>query len=348
MGTSGRAKSLDRAPAENFGAQSATAEMAARATAMGRLRLKAMGIDPGLTSFDARGFEGGTPVARATLERHASAFVDGFNIAIATREEELASRLTTVDVADRGLAYEGSGMALALLDTMSPLRRSRLARLLASHGHQHRYMLHVGAGWALAAMRRRPGVVMRCFDPFIRWLAVDGYGFHEGFFHTRRAFAGRSPLRRPRGYEQRAYDQGLGRCLWFVAAADVDAATAAVERFAPQRRPDLWSGLGLAASYTTAAPAAELDRLREQAGAHAAHLVQGAAFAVNARLEADNVVAHTRDAAELLCGRSVEDVAEIVDIARSDLWADSTGHGYEEWRSRIRERLAPVAAGIAR
>lgn len=342
MSADGSVTPSKTASPENFDAHSASQE---NGSAFRALRRKALGIDPALTSFDARGFHGGTPAARATLQRHAGAFVDGFNIAVAVREDQLAERLRTVAEADRGFAYEGSAMALALLDTLTPLPGSRLASLLATHGRRHRYMVHVGAGWALAALRRRPGAVLRSFDPFIRWLAVDGYGFHEGFFHTRRSFSGRPPLRRPRGYEQRVFDQGLGRSLWFVAVADVDAAADAVARLPARRRPDLWSGLGLAAAYTTVAPPADLDRLAELAGAHAAHVVQGAAFAVSARQEAGNVVAHTRVAAELLCGRCVEDVAELVDAARRDLWPDRTGHGYEEWRTRIRERLISATSG---
>lgn len=309
-------------------------------TTLGKLRLRTFGIDSSETSFAVRGFRGGAPAARAQLEGHAGAFVDGFNAAIAAREQDLEARLRAIAVADRGFAYEGAAMALALLDILSPAGRgSRLERLLGSHGRPHRYMAHVGAGWALAVMRRRPGKVLASFDPFISWLAIDGYGFHEGFFRTSRSFAGKLPLRRPRGYEQRVFDQGLGRSLWFVAAADVDAAAAAVGRFAANRRADLWSGLGLAAAYTTVASPADLVRLWEVAGPNAPHVVQGAAFAVSAREEAGNVVPHTRVAAQSLCGRPVEQVAELVDDARAGLHADRSGHAYEQWRTRIRERL---------
>lgn len=73
--------------------------------AVRRLRTRALSIDPALTRFDARGFDGGTLAARSTLERHASAFVDGFNIAVAVPDDELAARLRAVDVADRGFAW---------------------------------------------------------------------------------------------------------------------------------------------------------------------------------------------------------------------------------------------------
>lgn len=350
MSASGSVTPSKRATAERSGTHTASSEKPVgdgSLRALGRLRLRTLGIDPAKVSFDVRGFAGGTPAARALLERHAGAFIEGFNIAVAVLEEQLASRLRTVIAADRGFAYEGAAMALALLDMLTPLPSSRLARLLSSHGRPHRYMGHVGAGWAMAVLRRRPGTELRSFDPFLRWLSVDGYGFHEGFFHTRRSLAGKPPLRRLRGYEQHAFDQGLGRSLWFVAAADVDAAAAAVARFPAQRRPDLWSGVGLAAAYTTAAPPGDLSRLAERAGPQVAHVVQGAAFAVSARHEAGNIVAQTQVAAELLCGRAIEDVAELVNRARSDLRADRTGQAYEEWRSRIRECMVPALPGVA-
>lgn len=334
------------ASAESFAAQTATREKRSAGGTLARLRLMALGIDPAKTSFAARGFAAsGDAAARTTLERHAGAFVSGFNIAVVAPEEALQTRLRDVVLADRGFAYEGAAMALALLDQLTPGRGSRLGRLLDTHGYPHRYMGHVGAGWALAVLRRRPGATLRSLDPLLRWLATDGYGFHEGFFHTRRSLAAKLPLRRPRGYEQRAFDQGLGRSLWFVVCADVDEAARVVAGFPAARRADLWSGLGLAASYTSVASAGDLDRLASRAGPHVAHVVQGAAFAVSARREAGNVVAHTRVAAELLCGRSVDEVAELVDAARSDLHPDRTGHAYEEWRSRIRERLTRMPAG---
>jgi hypothetical protein len=346
MSVNGSARTSQKTRAEKMAGKPATGAAAPDNGVLARLRLRTFGIDPSETSFVVRGFEAGTPAARAQLEAHAGAFVEGFNAAIAAREQDLELRLRAAAAADRGFAYEGAAMALTLLDLLTPGSRSRLARLLSSHGRPHRYMGHVGAGWALAVLRRRPATVLNSFDPFIRWLAIDGYGFHEGFFHTARSFGGKLPLRRPHGYEQRVFDQGLGRSLWFVAAADVGAAAAAVARFAPQRRADLWAGLGLAAAYTTVAAPADLRQLAEIAGVHVAHVVQGAAFAVSARLEAGNVEPHTRAAAEILCGGTVERVAEVVDDARADLRADRSGDAYELWRTRIRERIVRDASRV--
>src|SRR5262245_60127955 len=86
-------------------------------------------------------------------------------------------------------------------------------------------------------------------DPLLRWLAVDGYGFHEAYFHhPRRVTLGEGP-RRLTGYERRAYDQGLGRGMWFVEGADVGRLSDTIRRFAESRRADLWGGAGLACAY---------------------------------------------------------------------------------------------------
>src|SRR3712207_8380154 len=55
-------------------------------------------------------------------------------------------------------------------------------------------------------------------------------------------------------------DQGLGRSLWFVQGADVRRIPATVNAFPAERRPDLWSGLGLACGYAGGRTRAEVDR----------------------------------------------------------------------------------------
>jgi hypothetical protein len=310
-----------------------------RASLLAQLRHRALSITPTEVSFQTRRFYERDAGARATLERHGTAFVDGFNVALlASDVDDLATRLLYVAAADRGFAFEGSAMALGILDLMSPGRGDRLGRLVRSnHGSPHIYMLHVGAGWSTAQMHLRPLTRLRAIDPFLRWLVVDGHGFHHGFFKPKRWIDDCAPPRRLRGYEHRAFDQGLGRSMWFAVGADVDRAARTVSAFPEPRRGDLWSGLGLAASYTTAANRADLERLGERSGAYRPRLAQGAAFAVAARQRAGNVLPHTTLAAEVLCEHSIEDVVALVDEARADLRADADGSSYELWRTRISE-----------
>jgi hypothetical protein len=306
-----------------------------------RLRHRALSIGRREVSFDVRGFCEGASAARAALERHGASFVAGYNAGLlAADADDLAVRLLEISAPDRGFAYEGSAMALGILDLMTPVGGDRLGCLLRSqHGQQHVYVLHVGAGWSLARLHLRPRSHLRVLDPFLRWLTVDGYGFHHGFFDPRRYIDGRAAPRRARGYETRAFDQGLGRSMWFVNGGDVERAARAVSAFPEQRHGDLWSGLGLAATYTTAVDGAALVRLRELSATHLPQLAQGAAFAAAARHRAGNVLGHTELAAEVLCDHSVEEIVDIVDEARSGLGANADGSDYERWRIRTSERL---------
>jgi enediyne biosynthesis protein E3 len=299
-----------------------------------------LAISPRETSFEVRGFHLGSPAARRVLEEHGASFVGGYNAALqAGGIERLARRLDQVPLPERGFAYEGAAMALALRDLLIARPRDRLAALLRGPGHRHVYMIHVGAGWALARLRLRPRRRLPALDPFLRWLALDGYGFHEAFFHAVRTVSRRTVPHRLAGYERRAFDQGVGRALWFVDGGDVERAARTLERFPSGRRPDLWSGLGLAAAYTAAAGAEDLVLLRTLAGVHAPQVAQGAAFAIAARDRAGNVIEATRTAAAVLCKRNVEQVVDVVREARLGLVADPDGRGYECWRTLLGQRL---------
>ena len=307
---------------------------------LGALRARLIRIDSRETSFDVRGFAPCPVHVRRRLEWHGECFARGFNSAVAAGSaDELGARLADVEASERGFAFEGAAMGLALLDLLVPVRARRLGPFLAGPARPHVYMAHVGAGWALARLRRRPWGRLP-LDPLLRWLALDGYGFHETFFDPGRTVrAGRRP-RRLRGYELRAFDQGVGRALWFVDGADPERIAATVATFAAERRPELWSGVGLAATYAGAVSDGGLRRLAELSRPFAAHAAQGAAFAAKARLRAGNLVAHTERACAALCGVGAADAAAVTDRTLESVATDGTAEDYEGWRRAIREALA--------
>lgn len=304
-----------------------------------RIRLRLLGIAPAEASFERRGFGPATAPARARLEEAGRTFISGYRSALVDYTEPgLVRALGTFDAELRGFAYEGAAMALALLDRVAPWRRDRLEWFIAGPARDHVYMAHVGAGWAWARLRLGPRPA-RSLDPLLRWLALDGYGFHQGYFDPRRHLrAARAPSRF-RGYRLRAFDQGLGRSMWFAAGADPAAIAGMVDAFDPARRADIWSGVALAATYAGGAAPDALEELRRRGAAQAAHLAQGAAFAAAARERAGNPVAHSELCCRMLAGRSARESAAVVDAAAVDLPSDGAVPSYEVWRTRIRAAL---------
>ncbi|MFC7220953.1 DUF1702 family protein, partial [Streptomyces polyrhachis] len=300
--------------------------------------------------FGVRRFRLRPGPARRRLEDSGRAFLEGFNHAAAVRDADaLGGALEGIPAAFRGFAFEGAGMAYTLLDLLTLSRGRRLRALLAGPGADYPHLVHVGAGWAFARLRLRPWQGVSAGDPLLRWLAWDGFGFHQGFFDSDRAVAAQ-------GYERRLTpgllalrDQGLGRSLWFHECADPQALALRVAEFPNRRRADLWSGIGLAAVYAGGADVTELRTLRESARGYGEHLAQGAAFACAARLRARTALPeHCRTAAEALTGAPPETAAAWTDTALAAIGTPTGSRGqYEAWRARIRRLYAAHAdAGV--
>jgi hypothetical protein len=304
-----------------------------------------LGISPRETTFAARGFLPAEPRAQVRLERIAGIFLDGYHAAVESGDLiGLSQRLSSVELELQGFAWEGAAMGLALLDLLTPWNRDRHRRFLAGPGQAHAYMVHVGAGFALARLHRDAEKFALRLDPLLRWLVLDGYGFHEGYFRTRAHFPP-APRSRFHGHAARCFDQGLGRSLWFVAGADVQRVAATVAAFPEERRGDLWSGAGLACAYAGGVERAAVERLREAGAPFRGELAQGAAFAAKVRERARNPAAHTELACRILCGVTASAAAAATDAALACLPADGAEPAYEVWRRRVQESFAATVAG---
>jgi hypothetical protein len=271
-------------------------------------------------------------------------FLQGYHAALAeAKPDALDCRLKDIEPELQGFAFEGAAMALTLLDGLLPGQLTapgaRLPTFLRGPGAAHVYMMYVGVGWALARLPWRIPWPPSWLDPLLRWLAVDGYGFHQGYFDWPRYI--KQQIRPPQlaGYACRVFDQGLGRSLWFVAGADVTRIAQTIVTFPPTRHADLWSGVGLACAYAGGVAESQLMHLRTAAGAYQPCLAQGAAFAAKARQHAGNPTHHTTLACEVLCGLASDAAARLTDDALRGLPPDGVEPSYEVWRQRIQATM---------
>jgi hypothetical protein len=296
-------------------------------------------ISPAETTFAGRGFHNGRNAARAKMERVGENFLRGYHAALAdVGLEALSQQLAEIELEFRGFGFEGAAMALDILDQLQPWKVGRVQRFLSGPGKAHVYMVHVGVGWSLARFRFFHDLRLSRFDPLLRWLVLDGFGFHEGYFHWKGYADGALVPNRLRGYGLRSFDQGLGRSLWFVSGADPEYITLAMKPFPDSRRGDLWSGVGLACSYAGGSDAAEMEMLRVSAGPYWPHMAQGAVFAAAARERAGNPAPHTDLACRLLCRLTSREAAELSQDALATAVEDAEPL-YEVWRRQIRARF---------
>lgn len=322
--------------------------------------LRRFALTPKLRSvtFAERGFPAAGTSAAEYLESIPQSVICGFEWGVEHRTLwDVERRLATVSPELRGFAYEGAAMAYAVRDAMAGGKGTKTKELLEGPGLPHLFLTYIGIGFAMARLPRAlwrnimPDLEGVPFFPTMSWLAVDGYGFDKAYFHTRqvvdeqRSFKS-YPWTGRADYFPRAADQGVGRALWFIQGARPENVAAAVAAFPEARRADLWSGVGLAATFAGGCSAEELTHLAGLAGGYADEVALGAVFAGTARTAAGYVPEHSALGVEVLTGGSVEDavvLAATVAVEPGDV-GPSESPAYELWRERIREHFRRPAS----
>ncbi|RAM49866.1 MAG: hypothetical protein C6Y22_20340 [Hapalosiphonaceae cyanobacterium JJU2] len=285
-------------------------------------------------------FPGDSTEAQRHLKQISFTFINGCNAALELGNTDvLVSQLEATKPNLRGFAYEGAGMGLAILDYVSPWRQNRLENFLNSAGAKYSHLVHIGVGFAIVGLQRGIKKSLAPLDPLQRWLAIDGYGFCLGMNHWQHFVKKAIVPKGLTGYACRAFDQGLGRAIWFSLSADITGISEIVNSFPLSRQADLWSGIGFASIYAGEINRDALELLKTSSGKNQLDLAQGGAMAVKCRDVAGNQTSYTALASSILCGMPIEAVVRLVDTTRVELPLDAEdwfeNPAYEVWRQRI-------------
>ncbi len=302
----------------------------------------------GVSQKEATAFSEGNTETWKQLEAAVLAAIEGYHATLdGSKFEVLVPRLNKVPLELRGYAYEGAAMGLTGLDCMLPWKR-RLQAYMVGPGSPHIYMVHIGAGEALARLRRKPEpFIARLPDRVLCWLVMDGYGFHEGFFSRRRYIDEQVVPVHLSSYARRIFDQGLGRSLWFTSGANVDKIATIIASFPLARQADMWIGIGVGCGYVGGVDRGAIETLRALAGPYRPQLALGAATVAKGRHRAGNPAPHTNLASEILCGVSSERAAQILDVAFENLPTDGPEPAFEILQQRLLAQFVRPATGVS-
>lgn len=321
-------------------------------------------ITPGMsaTSFKKRGFYVKSPADVEKLENPGKTFMIGYGCAAEASTVTEAAKLIETRLPEQfwGFAYEGAGMGYGIRDGLPLGSNHQVAdflqneeRVAHANGQPfgHVYMIYVGVGWAMARLPRFrwKTISASMTDPVIKWLALDGYGFHQAYFKTEKYVHQHYrepnfpwPSKELSWYADRVIDQGIGRAMWFVGGADPNRVADLLDKFPESRRADLYAGSGLAATYAGSATEDELWTYLRRAGDYAPQVAQGSAFAATARVETGLTTEHTRLAVRVLAGVTPEQAAKVVAEARPANYTGGDVPSYELWRQGITNGLTSL------
>ena len=144
-------------------------------------------------------------------------------------------------------------------------------------------------------------------------------------------------------YFPRAFDQGIGRALWFIHGGHpAMSSPPSPLRLGPPGRPLERRGPGLRVRRRY--DAAGLADMRLAAGEHWTHVAQGSVFAAKARVFSGFEPSHTAVAVTTLTDLTVAEAAVLADdVAVTSADDIATDLDYELWRSKIRDAVGARA-----
>jgi Protein of unknown function (DUF1702) len=262
-------------------------------------------------------------------------------VALQDDSHALDAHLETVDIDLLGFAIEGSAMGLVVLDQRERREPSRLDEFFNGRWAPFSLLMYAGIGLGLAELGASVLAWAEEHHKLDAGFAIDGYAFHLALGAPDKYLAGSPPPPEFTGAAGRLFDHGLARSTWFTCGADPYAVATAIERFPADRRADIWSGIGLAATYAGGLDADGLAVLRSVSG-HPAALAGGSALAGYGRVLAGNVVPGNEAANMALTGLSTTEVSDLVGSCRAAAGTEFSLDAFVRWHDAIRHKFADL------
>jgi hypothetical protein len=240
--------------------------------------------------------------ARATtLRRVANVFADGFALASAGDCGQTKTELETISREERGVGYEGAAASKAVSD-LTRLTDLHEATNLLHDSKSYSFLMYLGIGEAMAQLKLPPQLCNSIANEPWSAQVMEGYGFFDGYFNW---FESLVRQKYPEGLPPNladAYDQGLGRAIYFVTNCNPAQIRDYISYYPQARRKELWSGAGVPTAYVGGPSDRELKKLLDYAGTYRAEFMQGVILGASAREKQSFIPNHTEAACNIICG----------------------------------------------
>lgn len=251
------------------------------------------------------------PSTHQAMEKIRFVFQHALQFSSSNDDPAVDAYLNNIDPRFRAVAYEGVAMSVASKDLHNQglMKWRTFMRRTDAPYVPH---VHVGLGWAIAKQNLSSLLFLESMRPSMLFRVLDGHGYYDGIFRPVKTIKDQSRHDSIKPVYFAAYDQGVGRCLWYSAKGDVDLVGEVVREFSRDRHAALWRGVGVAAAFVGGCDENILENLMANAEANVNHLGFGAALGIKARVATDSVGADTILTSRILCNISVDRVNELI------------------------------------
>jgi hypothetical protein len=261
---------------------------------------------------------------------------------ISTEQEDLSPKdhLDNVDQEFRAVAYEGIAMGLAVKD-FADRSLKRWRNFVRSSDACYAPHVHVGLGWAAAKQRLSSLMFLDILEPLMLARVFDGLGYYEGTFRAQQALTKKIYPDCVQAENFAAFDQGLGRSLWYSAQGNVEKIKDAVKSFEESRQAHLWRGVGVAAVFVGKYSENQLYELLEAASINKIQLGIGAAIVANARISTGTLSEDVEQACRMWCNVSADKAMKIIGNVGSQM------KSHQAWLDGMETELSAVIFNLS-
>ncbi|MES2513378.1 MAG: DUF1702 family protein [Bacteroidota bacterium] len=258
----------------------------------------------------------------------------------ASIEPDLSVILKHLDTTDNefcSIAYEGASMGIALRD-LEQVGTLSDWRLFNDKAEAHAAQTHAGLGWALAQTNHPVSALLKTFSPLLRFRVLDGYGYYEGVFRQRTSIKAQNTPGVFEDWMLKAYDQGIGRSIWYSCKGDIQKVREMISTFTTDRQSSLWVGIGVACSYVGGCNRDLLKLLQIIAGTYHDELAIGTILAARSRILANSRLSDVELACQTLCKLSAKE-AMLLSVKAEPATYKNVNDSYNLWLLNIQKRL---------
>lgn len=117
------------------------------------------------------------------------------------------------------------------------------------HHDLYASQIHVGLGWAMGESNKYSSNFIMGLNPVWAWRVIDGLAYYKGLFERREVIRRAIVPSFITGEFIHAFDEGLGRSLWYTSQGEVERLLRSINIFDSSRHPDLFRGVGIALTY---------------------------------------------------------------------------------------------------
>jgi len=221
------------------------------------------------------------------MQQIQSAFLEAKEFALlANQKEQLSDFLSAISGDFSSVSFEGVSMGLAINSYNKTKTLSEWNWLIEKYSAVHTSQIYVGLGWAIAELGIDPTTIVSDLNSASGYRVMDGVGYYHGILRRRAAVERQLIPDIVSISLLPAYDQGLGRSLWYNAGGEIERVLQKIGLFPKDRTPAFWRGLGVAITYVGGTSDKGIEAIRGASKSNLAHLKYGALMALLSRKKA--------------------------------------------------------------